>query len=721
MTKEKRIKPDRSQFYLGNPNLPTTSAQFEYKPENVSEGIKCAKDLIYFAENYFFIINGDTGRGLIKLHEYQRSALKMLQDNRFSLLLFSRQVGKALALDTPVCTSAGWSTIGEIKAGDKVYDTEGKWCDVVYAHNILHERGCYRITFNGSEQITADGEHQWFTQTLQERANNIAGSVKTTKEILKTLTVDGILNHRVPRAKNIDTSFKHRWHYIKNIVPVDSVPVRCLTVNSKDSLFLVGKTMVPTHNTTIATIFCLWIACFNSDQNILIVANKESTAKEILKRVKLAYEELPGWLKPATVKYKEESVELGNGSKLGITTTTGSAGRGISANILFVDEADWIDSGLLKEFWASVFPIISSMTTSKIVMASTPRDTSGLFYQLYSGSVEGTNSWKHMKIIWSDVPGRDEKWKKEIIGSLADPSSFQREFECQFAETGESVLDLDLFEKMQRRCIEAPFVYMDGAYKMWMQPSSDRVYTVGVDIAEGIGKDSTVIQVFDITDLRQITQVAIYSNNTITPLMFTAKLNEILQHWGSPPVLIERNGCGAVVVDNLKKDFNYSNIVSYGAKEASRNNIQNGVISHTNTKYECITNQRYWINTLDAVIIYDIHTLSELRSFIRGSNGTWKAAPGKHDDRVMSMGWSLMILHDKLVSRYFDVLAHDDNKKPLVIKPFAYEANHIAKPSGLYTNEVGNHDVLPTIFGFSRADDELADLSLEGWQMLSFD
>lgn len=565
MAKKKTL--DRSQYYLGNANLPTVNAEFEYTPEIAAEIIKCTEDLLYFAEKYFYIINGDKGRILIPLHDYQKKALEMMRDNRFSLLLFSRQVGK----------------------------------------------------------------------------------------------------------------------------------------------------------TTISTIFCLWVACFKADQNILIVANKEATAKEILKKVKLAFEELPGWLKPGTVNYKEESVVLGNGSRISITTTTGSAGRGMAANILFVDEADWVDAGLLAEFWASVFPIISSMTTSKIIMASTPRDTSGLFYKLYSESADGLNAWKHMKIIWSDVPGRDEQWKKEIQSSLSDPTSFSREFECEFAESGESVLNLDLFERMQKRCVEAPYVYMDGAYRMWEQPKEDRIYTVGVDVAEGVGKDSTIIQVFDITDLRQIVQVAIYASNTITPIMFTSKLNEILKHWGSPHVLIERNGCGGTVADNLRKDFNYMNIVCYGQKEANRINTQLGVIAHTNTKYDSITNQRYWINTLDVVTIYDKHTLLELRHFVRKNNGAWGAGPGKHDDRVTSMNWALMILHDKLISRYFDVLSLDDNRKPLVIRPFAYEANHFTRPSKLYANENENQDVMPTIFGNSMRQDELTDMSMEGWQLLTFE
>ena len=202
----------KKEIYLNNPNLPTVNAAFDYTPKMVSEIKKCGENLIHFAETYFYIISLDEGKQTIALHLYQKRALRMMRDNRFSLLLFSRQTGKS----------------------------------------------------------------------------------------------------------------------------------------------------------TISTIFCLWQACFNENQNIIIVANKENTAKTIFKRLRLAYESLPNWLKPGVREYGKESMELANGSTIGITTTTGTAGRGSSANLIFIDEADWIESGLLTEFWSSVYPIISSSKKSKI-------------------------------------------------------------------------------------------------------------------------------------------------------------------------------------------------------------------------------------------------------------------------------------------------------------------------------------------------------------------
>jgi Terminase RNaseH-like domain len=830
--------------YLNNPNLPTIDAQFEYTPEMVQEIQKSKENILHFAENYFFIIAPDTGRQVIELHTFQRKALRMIRDNRFNILLFSRQVGKALALDTPVPVPGGWTTMGALKVGDKVYDNHGNICNVTHAHDTLHNRECFEIEFDSGERIVADGEHQWVTQHDVENT----GSVKTTNQIKSAIN----LNHRIASVH------KNEWHHIKSVTSVKSVPVRCITVDSNDSLFLVGKQYIPTHNTTISTIYLLWHAIFNSDQHILVVANKEDTAKEIFGRVRLAFEELPNWLKPGVKEYGKEGMELANGSRIKITTTTSSAGRGSSCNVLFIDEADHIEcvSGdtmitlkntssnqilplpiskafefaaendvyevsthqgykaftkilkhdnknavkvmfdddtsivvssnheflcvsddftsaeksigksiqtinghkvvvsvekltepvdlydicdvvdgtyltndvvshncsLLNSFWASVFPIISSSKKSKIIMASTPRDTSGLFYRLYQKSISNDedNVWRSMMVRWDDVPGRDEKWMRQTKAAMDDPTKWAVEFECEFEETGESAVSNTLFEKMRRRCSDPQYVYMDGAYKLWDTPQADRIYVAGVDVAEGVSKDFTVVNILDITDLKCINQVALYTSNTITPSEFTSKLHEILSQWGSPILLSERNNCGAQVVDNLRKDFNYENIVCHGARELGRSKIPLGIISHSNTKYDCVANQRYWINTMDAVQINDVNTVDEFKDFIKYPNGSWKARAGKHDDRVMSISWALNILSDKIVHKYFEIMATDENNKPLILKPFDYGVKYFMNPNSMYVNEKDGlgGDALPVMFGGYSSNPDMAELEEMGWKLL---
>jgi hypothetical protein len=379
---------------------------------------------------------------------------------------------------------------------------------------------------------------------------------------------------------------------------------------------------------------------------------------------------------------------------------------------------------LLEEFWASVYPIISSSKKSKIILASTPRDTSGLFFKLYDGSVKKTNNWVALRIPWNEVPGRDEQWKKDTIASLGDISIWRREFEIEFDEIGESTFDNELFEQMKSNTTKPLYVFEDNHYFLWETPNEERIYVAGVDPAEGLGRDASVIQILDITDLRNIKQVALYHNNKISPSEFTTKSHEILQHWGSPLALIERNGCGGQVVDNLKKNFNYENIVSYGYKDAAQKNRLLGIMSHTNTKYRAIINQRYWVNTMKAVRINDINTVNEFKDFIRLKNGTWGAKSGSNDDRVMAFIWALLILSDDLIENYFEIIQRDENNKPLLIRPMDYGIRNFVNPISLYANEKegGNSSVLPILFEGNKNGNKNPDydeLYGMGWKPLN--
>jgi hypothetical protein len=565
-------KKEKQSFYLGNENLPSPNALFDYtsNPEWIKDIEKCKKNILYFAENFFYVVNLDRGKIKIELHSYQKRILRGLRDNRFVVLLSSRQSGK----------------------------------------------------------------------------------------------------------------------------------------------------------TTMFTIYALWIACFQEDQRILIVANKESTAINIFKRVRTAYELLPNYLKPGVIEYGKTSMALANGSSIGISTTSSDAGRGDSVNVVLLDELAFIDNHLVEEFWASVYPIISSSKKSKIFVASTPRGTGNLFHELYSGAVEGKNGWHPERVDWWEVPGRDDTWKENTIRSIGSREKFAQEFENAFLQSGESAIDEAFFDQLKSECAEPRFIFDEGNYLLWQEPNKDRLYVVGVDISEGVGEAASVIQVLDITDLRNIEQVATYHNRNISPYNFTTKLHEILQHWGSPPALIERNNCGAQVVDQLKHSLNYENIVCYGAKAGDKVFNKPGVVAHTNTKYKGVTNMRYWINELNVVRIRDIKTLNELKGFVRYPNGTWGAKPGSDnwDDRVMSLIWTLMILDNEITEKYYEIVELDDNKRPQVLRSLDYGIKYFINPTSMYNNEKNPDEAVPMPMLFNGGGEsdrtDLMDLQEQGWNLL---
>ena len=559
---------DKEKYYLGNKQLPTSETKFEYTPEMVSELKKCKKNILYFAENFFYIVNLDRGKEKIGLFSCQKRVLRSLRDNRFVILLSSRQSGK----------------------------------------------------------------------------------------------------------------------------------------------------------TTMMTIYCLWNACFNEDQRILIVANKEQTAKNIFKRVRLAYEQLPNYLKPGVVEYGQTSVTFTNGSSIGISTTSSDAGRGESVNVTILDELAFIDNHIVEKFWESVYPIISSSKKSKIFIASTPNGSDNLFYKLYQGALQGENNWRSERIDWWEIPGRDDKWKKDTIKTLGSEEAFAQEFGNEFLHGGESSINDTLYEQFKRDIREPEFVFDEGRYIVFEEPKEGRQYVAGVDVSEGVNEAASVIQILDITDLTNIEQVAVYHVRDMIPFQFTAKLQEILTQWGRPPVCIERNSCGAQVVEQMKFTHAYENIVSWGAKMGDKKEFKRvGILSHTNTKYRGINNMRYWINELKVVKFRDINTLKEFKNFIRYPNNTWGARPGSDswDDRVMALVWALIILENEICNKFFDIVKLDDCDRPLIIKPLDYGVRGVVSPFGLYVNEKdpGSHTILPTVLGATEQGTDMEDLRAQGWRL----
>jgi len=555
------------QGYMGNKHLPTIDATFEYTPEQYEEIEKCKASMLYFAENYFYIIDPDEGKVNINLYDVQKKILAGCNDNRFNILLSPRQAGK----------------------------------------------------------------------------------------------------------------------------------------------------------TTLMTIAALHEACFFNHKSIIIAANKEATAAEIFKRVRLAYEELPNWLKPATVEYQKTSATFGNGSSIGITATTTNAIRGKSLNMLIIDEMAFLDSHIVDEFWKAVYPTISRSSKSKVVVASTPNGKGNLFYKLYADALAGTNGFYPHRIEWNDIPGRDEEWREEQIAALGSLRSFLQEFDNTFLDDGSSTLNEELFAEMKMKCLPPKGFFMDDCYKVWKSAApQDRLYVAGVDIAEGVGRDASVIQIFDITDLREIEQVAIYHNNRISPYEFADVCYEILEQWGLPPALVERNAAGVGVVERLFYDYKYPKLVAWGADSANAKGTAGtmGIRANQNSKYKGVVNQRYYINELRAVTFRDIETLEEFKTFARSKNGSWKAEEGKHDDRVMSVIWALMILHNEITEEYFEIEKLDDHGKPLEITDIDMGLGDYMVSNSLYNDLDGTSDptVQPVMFTqSSESDTEYESMVDAGW------
>lgn len=441
---------------------------------------------------------------------------------------------------------------------------------------------------------------------------------------------------------------------------------------------------------TVVAIHALWVACFQSDKNIVIIANKEATAQEQFERIRMAYEQLPNWLKPGIKSWRKDGLNLTNDSKITISSTSSSAARGGSVNVLIIDEFAYIEPNVLKELWRSAIPTISSFKKSQIVIISTQNGTNNRFYDLYSAAERGENNWSYVKVTWQERPDRDEKWKQDQIKLLGSVKEFNQEYGTDFLEENEAILDEDLIARMKSEVTE-PSVTIDKEYKVWKLPQPHHLYTIGVDIGEGVGRNFSVAQILDITDLQNIEQVAVYANNTLDPYHFSTKLLEIAEQWGNPPLAIERNNSGGQIIDIFSRTHNYELLVTY-VDNAKNLNGRQGVISSTNTKYHGIVNMRYWINKLRVVKLNDIATIQEFETFIKQPNDTWSSKASKYnDDRVMSMVWALIALHPDVTPRYFEVVDFDTTGRPKKLAGI-YDKSFLISQSTLNTPQILNNN-----------------------------
>lgn len=476
--------------------------------------------------------------------------------------------------------------------------------------------------------------------------------------------------------------------------------------------------------TTMMTIAALHEACFRPYRNTIIVANKESTAIEIFRRIRLAYEELPNWLKPGVEEYGKTGCAFDNGSRISISTTTGSAIRGTALNLLILDELAFLEEHVVDEFWKSVYPTISRSRTSKIIAASTPNQVGNLFHKLYTEAEKGENGFTPHKIEWDEIPGRDEAWKAQQIKALGSYEAFMQEFGNCFLDNSQQSIDEALFDRLKNECRQPLHILKEGAYKIWEEYDSEKIYAIGGDVSEGVGLDASVLEVFDITNPKEIIQVAEYHNNKIGPSEFTNVVVEICGHWGNPLLLIERNNQGTGVCDTLANTHMYQNLVSWGAKEAHKNK-QNGMISHINTKFKAVYNMRYFVNEAQSVTFRSLDCLKEFKTFVRYPNGSWKAKAGEHDDRVMATVWMLMSLYNDIAELYFDIKEKDDCDHPLVIEPFDMGLGQYKSATSIYTNEsverIEHSNLAPMLFGggdvFQDRDADLLELQNAGWMV----
>jgi len=453
-----------------------------------------------------------------------------------------------------------------------------------------------------------------------------------------------------------------------------------------------------TGKTTTYTIFCLWLCTFFSEQRVMICANKLQTAIEVMDRLRLAYEYLPYWIKCPIITYNKTEISFANKSTMRCFATSSSASRGFSATCLIIDEAAFIPKNIMDQFFASVMPIISSSKESKAIIVSTPNGTGNIFYEIWQQAnakdiVKNKEGWKPIEVYWFEVPGRDEEWKEQQIATFGK-EKFAQEFNNEFlaGSSYSKLIPEDIIEKYriqlqqwkndninQPKSLQIISKNGDKVYefKVWHEFDASHTYIAAGDVSEGAGQDSSVLYIFDITDVRSIKMCAKFSNNVVQPTEFAFITNKILSLYANPYFICESNGVGSSFIDILRDTFEYQNIV----KEGKDGNY--GIRSHIQSKIKaCIWAKEILTTNGVNFELYDIDLIDEMTTFIKkNSNSTvhdfYKAMYGAHDDHIMTLIWAAWMLNPDIVNKYFIVVESFETEfgkiLPLIIQPmFAY-------------------------------------------------
>lgn len=388
--------------------------------------------------------------------------------------------------------------------------------------------------------------------------------------------------------------------------------------------------------TTTAVAIILHYVLFNDYKTVALLANKGDAAREILDRIKIAYEALPKWLQQGVIEWNKGSVEFENGCKIIAGATSSSAIRGKSISFLYIDETAFVENW--DEFFASVFPTISSGNTTKILFTSTPNGLNH-FYKTCEGARENRNGYIYIEVPWQRVPGRDDKWKKETLeGMDFDMQKFSQEFECNFLGSSGTLIEGSKLKNLVSRNPVGETQFM----KVYEQPEKDHVYACIVDVSRGKGLDYSAFHIIDVTSM-PYKQACIYRDNTITPIDYAEIIYRTIKRYNDAYTLIEVNDIGEQVAEVLHYEFEVETLMFTESAGRSGKRISTGFsknsdkgVRTTKSVKSVGCNMLKMLIEQDQLIINDFQTINELSTFSR-RGVSYEAESGCHDDLVMGL------------------------------------------------------------------------------------
>lgn len=441
---------------------------------------------------------------------------------------------------------------------------------------------------------------------------------------------------------------------------------------------------IVSHNSTTLTSYLLHYILFNKNVSVAILANKLKTAVELLDRLKTSYENLPKWIQQGVGQWNKTGLELENGSKIDVSATSSSAIRGSSRNIIVLDEFAFVSNNIAEDFFSSVYPVITSGTTTKLVMISTPNGMNH-FYKIWKDAIDKKNDYVPIEAYWHEVPGRGEEFKRQTIKNTSE-MQWRIEFENEFLGSENTLISSS---KLSNMPYKDPISTTDDGLTIFEAPVKDHFYTVTADTGRGLEQDYHAFSIIDCTTF-PYRLVGKFRNNKISHQVYPSHIKRLAEEYNNAFVLVEINDLGQTVAEILHGELEYPNLIMVSNRGKKGQKADGGFGGNGKAQYG--VNMSYHVKNQgccmlkdliesNKLIVEDIDIIQEFSTFV-SKNDKFEASEGCNDDLVVSL-----ILFGWLTTQpYFKDLTNSDIRKKL------YEAqiNKIEKENILFGLLDGN-------------------------------
>ena len=490
-------------------------------------------------------------------------------------------------------------------------------------------------------------------------------------------------------------------HVDKGLIPFDLYEYQEEMINKfNDERFVITKMPRQSGKSTAVISFILHYILFNESKNVALLANKAELARELLDRLKKAYENLPLWLQQGITTWNKGSIELENGSKILATSTTGSAARGQSFSLVFLDEFAFVQHNIANDFFKSVYPTISSGQETKMIIVSTPKGMNH-FYKMWVEAEEQRSNFKTLAVDWWETPGRDSDWKIQQVANTSE-EDFNQEFACEFLGSTNTLVNVNILRNL---AFINPTFQKNG-FDQYGEINPDHQYVVTVDTARGVGLDNSAFVVVDITTV-PYRVVAKFKDSLISPLLYPELIYNVATNYNEAFILVEINDIGEQIANILANDLEYENIFVTNVKGRAGQVIGGGFSSNRQLGVRTTKQvKRIGCSTLkdlienNKIIIEDFDIIEEMSNFINKKD-SYQADEGYHDDLVMCL-----VLFSWLIRQpYFKDLTNSDIRERILkdkenmieadLLPFGFKYDAVNDTENEVADPYSLHDYKP--------------------------